>query len=65
MLNLLRPEKKIKIIYDLNKPNGNHKKELDISIAKKNGWKQKYDIKKNTIKKYKDIIKGKKRRKKL
>ena len=59
LLNLLIPEKKIKIIYDLNKPNGTPKKVLDISLAKKYGWKPKYDLKKTTIKTYKDFLKGK------
>ena len=59
LLNLLIPEKKIKIIYDLNKPNGTPKKVLDISLAKKYGWKPKYDLKKTTIKTYKDFLRGK------
>ena len=39
MLNLIIPEKKISIRYDKSKPNGTPRKVLDVSLAKKYGWK--------------------------
>jgi len=41
LLNILVPHKKIKIKYDYTKPNGTLRKVLDISVAKKYGWKPK------------------------
>ena len=37
--------RKIKIIFDKKKPNGVPRKVLDISLAKKYGWKSKIDLK--------------------
>jgi GDP-L-fucose synthase len=48
--NIIIPKTKIKILYDKKKPNGTMRKILDISLAKKYGWKPKYDLK-NSIKK--------------
>ena len=41
LLKILVPNKKIKIKYDHTKPNGTLRKVLDISLAKKYGWKPK------------------------
>jgi len=41
LLSILVPHKKIKIKYDYTKPNGTLRKVLDISVAKKYGWKPK------------------------
>ena len=41
ILKLLLPNKKIQIIYDKTKPNGTPRKVLDVSLAKKYGWKPK------------------------
>jgi GDP-L-fucose synthase len=41
LLNILVPHKKIQIKYDYTKPNGTLRKVLDISVAKKYGWKPK------------------------
>ena len=38
ILNSIIPNRKIKIKYDLSKPNGTPRKVLDISLAKKYGW---------------------------
>ena len=35
---------KLKIKYDLSKPNGMPRKKLDLSIAKKYGWKAKTQL---------------------
>ena len=46
------PQKKINIKYDLTKPNGIKRKVMDISLAKKFGWKNKIDIKKSILDTY-------------
>ena len=43
-LDIIAPNKKIKIKYDLSKPNGTPRKVLDISLAKKYGWNPIYDL---------------------
>ena len=45
ILNLILPNKKIKIKYDKSKPNGTPRKVMDVSLAKKYGWKSKTDLK--------------------
>ena len=45
ILNLILPGKKIKIRYDKSKPNGTPRKVMDVSLAKKYGWKSKTDLK--------------------
>ena len=52
--------KKIKIKYDLSKPNGTPKKVLDIKRAKKYGWKAKANLKNSILITYKDFLKNKK-----
>ena len=42
MVEILIPKKKIIFIFDRSKPNGTPRKILDVSIAKKYGWKSKY-----------------------
>ena len=46
------PQKKINIKYDLTKPNGIKRKVMDISLAKKFGWKNKIDLKKSILDTY-------------
>ena len=46
------PKKKINIKYDLTKPNGIKRKVMDISLAKKHGWKYKIDLKKSILDTY-------------
>ena len=48
--------KKIKIKYDKTKPNGVERKVLDISIAKKYGWKPKFNLKRSIIKTYNSYL---------
>ena len=56
ILKEIIPNKKILIKYDKSKPNGTPRKVLDISLAKKYGWKAKISLK-NAIKKtYKDYL---------
>ena len=44
ILKLIIPSKKIKIRYDKLKPNGTPRKVMDVSLAKKYGWKAKIDL---------------------
>ena len=45
ILNLIIPNKKIKIRYDKSKPNGTPRKVMDVTLAGKYGWKSKTDLK--------------------
>ncbi len=61
-LQILVPDKKIRIIFDKTKPNGTPRKLMDISLAKKHGWRYKTDLKSAIIKTYQDyksLIKNK------
>ena len=60
MLNILIPKNKIKIGFDLSKPNGTPRKVLDISLAKKYGWRPKIKLKEAILKTYYNYIKQKK-----
>jgi GDP-L-fucose synthase len=59
MLNILIPKNKIKIVFDLSKPNGTPRKVLNISLAKKYGWRPKIKLKEAILKTYYDYIKQK------
>ena len=59
MLNILIPKNKIKIVFDLSKPNGTPRKVLDIPLAKKYGWKPKTKLKEAILKTYYNYIKQK------
>ena len=56
---IILPNKKIKIIYDLSKPNGTPKKVLDISLAKNYGWQAKFDLEKSIVKTYESYLNSK------
>ena len=56
ILKLIIPNKKIKIRYDKSKPNGTPRKVMDISLAKKYGWKSKTDLKKAIKLTYSDYL---------
>ena len=45
ILDEIMPGKNINIKYDKSKPNGTPRKVLDVSLAKKYGWKSKIDLK--------------------
>ena len=49
---IILPKKKIIIKYDLSKPNGTKRKVMDVSLAKKLGWKFKTDLKKSILDTY-------------
>ena len=59
ILNILIPKNKVKIAFDLSKPNGTPRKVLNISLAKKYGWKPKIQLKEAILKTYYDYIKQK------
>jgi len=58
ILNVILPNQKIKINYDLNKPNGTPRKVLDISLCKKYGWKPKLDLESSILKTYNSFLKN-------
>ena len=59
-LKILLPKRKIKIVYDKSKPNGTPRKVLDVSLAKKYGWKAKTSIKDAVLKTYHEYKYGQK-----
>jgi len=54
---ILIPERKVLIKYDISKPNGTPRKVLDISLAKKYGWRAKSNFNKSIIDTYNSFIK--------
>jgi GDP-L-fucose synthase len=62
ILKLVIPGQKIKIKYDLSKPNGTPKKVLDVSLAKSYGWVYKNSLNEALYKTYKDFTKSEKLR---
>ena len=56
ILRLIIPKKKIKIKYDLSKPNGTPKKVLNVSLAKKYGWKYKTNLKNAILETYRNFL---------
>ena len=50
--NVILPNTMIKIKFDRSKPNGTPRKVLDISLAKKYGWKPKSNFKKSIMETY-------------
>ena len=56
LLDLIYPNKKVTIQYDKSKPNGTPRKVMDISLAKKYGWKPKHKLKTAFIKAYQSYI---------
>ena len=62
-LHILIPNKKIKIIYDKSKPNGTPRKLMDVTLAKKYGWKSNSYLNDAIIKTYDDYCMLKKNNK--
>jgi len=56
ILNLILPNEKIKIKYDKSKPNGTPRKVMDVSLAKKYGWKSQINLKEAIKLTYKDYL---------
>ncbi len=56
ILKMIIPNKKILIKYDKSKPNGTPRKVLNISLAKKYGWKAKVNLKDAIRMTYNDFL---------
>jgi GDP-L-fucose synthase len=52
IIKIIKPNQNIKIKYDFNKPNGTRQKLLDVSIAKKYGWKSHFKLEDSISKTY-------------
>ena len=57
LLKILIPNRKVKIKFDLSKPNGTPRKLLDVSLAKKYGWIAKTDFTNSIIETYNSYLK--------
>ena len=57
ILRLIIPKRKVKITYDLTKPNGTPRKVLDVSLAKKYGWKATSNLENAVIETYRSFVK--------
>ncbi|MDC0516155.1 GDP-L-fucose synthase [Candidatus Pelagibacter sp.] len=60
ILNKIIPKNKIKIKYDLSKPNGTPRKVLDVKLANKYGWKPKTKLDEAITKTYKNFLENNK-----
>jgi GDP-L-fucose synthase len=60
ILNKIIPKNKIKIRYDLSKPNGTPRKVLDIKLANKYGWKPKTKLDEAITKTYLNFLENNK-----
>tara|TARA_B100001057_G_scaffold501259_1_gene622779 strand:+ start:12974 stop:13912 length:939 start_codon:yes stop_codon:yes gene_type:complete len=56
LLKIIYPEKKVTIKFDKTKPNGTPRKILDVSLAKKYGWKARTNIRKAIRITYEDFL---------
>jgi GDP-L-fucose synthase len=56
ILKILIPGKKIKIKFDNSKPNGILRKVMDISLAKKYGWRAQTSLTESILKTYKSFL---------
>ena len=57
VIKIILNKKKIKITYDKSKPNGVLRKVMDVSLAKKYGWKSKINLKDSILMTYKSYLK--------
>ena len=53
---IIIPNKKMTFIFDKSKPNGTQRKVMDVSLAKKYGWKCKINFKKSILETYKSYL---------
>tara|TARA_B110000971_G_C19939128_1_gene467882 strand:- start:260 stop:1198 length:939 start_codon:yes stop_codon:yes gene_type:complete len=56
MKKIILPNKKIFIKFDTSKPNGTPRKVLDVSLAKKYGWKYRINLNESIQKTYKSYL---------
>ena len=59
ILKIILPNKNIKIYFDKSKPNGTPRKMLDVSLAKKYGWRAIYNFDDTITKTYRSYLKEK------
>ena len=57
ILETIIPNRKIKIKFDTKKPNGTPRKVLNVSLAKKYGWRAKFKFKESIFLTYKSFLK--------
>jgi len=57
LISEIFPNNKVKIIFDTSKPNGTPRKVLNVSLAKKYGWKAKHNLRNSIQKTYKEFVK--------
>ena len=57
LISEIFPNNKVRIIFDTSKPNGTPRKVLNVSLAKKYGWKSKHKLRNSIQKTYKEFIK--------
>ena len=57
LISEIFPNNKVRIIFDTSKPNGTPRKVLNVSLAKKYGWKSKHNLRKSIQTTYKEFIK--------
>ncbi len=57
LISEIFPNNKVRIIFDTSKPNGTPRKVLNVSLAKKYGWKAKHKLRNSIQKTYKEFIK--------
>lgn len=55
-LKVIFPKNRLKIIYDKNKPNGTPRKVLNVSLARRYGWRAKTDLNEAILITYKEFI---------
>ena len=59
ILKIILPDQKIYIKYDRSKPNGTARKIMDVSLAKKYGWRHKISLENAILKTYQSFVKEK------
>ena len=57
LISEIFPNNKVRIIFDTSKPNGTPRKVLNVSLAKKYGWKSKHKLRNSIQTTYKEFIK--------
>ena len=63
ILKIIAPNRKIKIEFDKTKPNGTPRKVMDISLAKKYGWRPVNKLEDSILKTYRSFLKEKRHKK--
>ena len=64
MLKIILPNNKIQFYFDKSKPNVTPRKMLDVSLAKKYGWRAVFNFDETIIETYKSFLKENKKKSK-